>query len=94
MQILKDDKFLLKLKIVVRFIAIHSPNNARKFKKELDNKIKSLTHFPYKYRQSIHFNNENIRDLIFKGYIIPYFIDEEWDRIIILGIIKYQNKID
>jgi len=42
------------------------------FLKELKKKIINLKHFPYKYRKSFYFDDENIRDLIFKGYTIIY----------------------
>ncbi|EAJ4425079.1 TPA: type II toxin-antitoxin system RelE/ParE family toxin, partial [Campylobacter jejuni] len=41
-----------------------------------------------KNRKSLSFDNENIRDLIFKGYIIPYLIDKSKNEIVILGIYK------
>jgi len=41
---------------------------------------------PYKFRKSIHFNDENIRDLVFKGYTVPYLVDDE--VIVVLGIVK------
>ena len=31
-------------------------------------------------------NDENIRELIHKGYTVPYFIDESNSKIIVLGI--------
>lgn len=43
---------------------------------------------PYKFRQSKCFNDENIRDFIFKGYVIPYLIDKENNKIVILAIFK------
>ncbi|EGR7920127.1 type II toxin-antitoxin system RelE/ParE family toxin, partial [Campylobacter jejuni] len=42
----------------------------------------------YKFRKSLAFDDENVRDFIFKGYVIPYKIDKEKDLIIILGIYK------
>ena len=44
---------------------------------------------PYMHRKSIHFDSEQARDLIFKGYTITYFIYE--DKIVILGILKYKK---
>ncbi|EAH7533979.1 TPA: type II toxin-antitoxin system RelE/ParE family toxin, partial [Campylobacter jejuni] len=49
---------------------------------------KNLSFMPYKNRKSLSFDNENIRDLIFKGYIIPYLIDKSKNEIVILGIYK------
>jgi len=48
---------------------------------------------PFKFRQSIYFEDESIRDLIFKGYTVAYKIEESEARIIILGIIKYQENV-
>ncbi|TEY03205.1 type II toxin-antitoxin system RelE/ParE family toxin [Campylobacter sp. US33a] len=48
---------------------------------------------PYKFRKSFIFDDENIRDFIFKGYVIPYKIDKEKDLIIILDIYK-ENLLD
>lgn len=48
---------------------------------------------PFKYRKSIYFNDNNIRDLIFKGYVVPYKIDTVKNQIIIIGINKYMEKL-
>lgn len=56
------------------------------FKHELDEKINNLNYMPFKFRQSIYFEDENIRDLIFKGYTIVYKIDEAKKSIIIIDI--------
>lgn len=47
---------------------------------------------PLKYKKSIYFNDENIRDLVFKGYVVPYKIDTAKNKIIIIGINKYMEK--
>lgn len=48
----------------------------------------------FKYRKSIYFNhNNNIRELIFNGYVIPYKIDTAENQIIIIGINKYMEKL-
>ena len=39
-----------------------------------------------KLEKKIKFNYENLRELIFKGYTIPFFIDEKNYKIILLGI--------
>lgn len=93
MKILKSNKYLVQLRAIIRFIALDSPSRAREFKQELGNKVELLDNFPYKYRASVHFESKEIRDMIFKGYVIPYFIDAENDRIIIIGIVKYKDEI-
>ena len=92
MKITKYKKYNLQLKNILSYIAKTNPKNAQYFKKELDEKILSLPHMPYKYRKSIYFDDENIRDLVFKGYTIPYLIDENKKSIVLLGIIKYKEK--
>jgi hypothetical protein len=44
---------------------------------------------PYKCRQSIYFEDENIRDLVVYGYVITYRI--KVDTIEIFGFTKYQQ---
>ncbi|SFV51727.1 hypothetical protein MNB_SV-3-884 [hydrothermal vent metagenome] len=46
---------------------------------------------PYKYRKSYYFSDDNIRDYIFKGYVIPYRVEINKNRLTILGIIKYKD---
>ena len=90
MKINKNLSFNSKLFSILKFIAINNPANAKKFKKELDKKITDLTNMPLKYRQSIHYDDIETRDLIFKGYTIPYLIDN--DVIVILDIFKWEDK--
>ena len=49
-------------------------------------KIEKLYTNPYLYRKRVSINDENIRELIHKGYTVPYFIDELNSKIIVLGI--------
>ncbi len=92
MQILKRTKFNDELKNIFFYIAQDSKTRAKKFKDDLVKKIEDLIFMPYKCRESIYFEDTNIRDLIFKGYVIVYKIDEKNDTIFILGIKKYTNK--
>nr|DAN55425.1 MAG TPA: ParE toxin of type II toxin-antitoxin system, parDE [Caudoviricetes sp.] len=79
-------KFERELKIIFDFIAKDSLNRAREFRNELIAKIERTAQTPFICRKSINFNDESIRDLIFKSYVIPYLIDDE--VIYILGIYK------
>ena len=79
-------KFERELKIIFDFIAKDSLSRAREFRNELIAKIERTAQTPFICRKSINFNDESIRDLIFKGYVIPYLIDDE--VIYILGIYK------
>lgn len=77
----------------MEFIAQDSLNQAIKFQIDLDEIIDDIQNMPFKYRKSIYFNDNNIRDLIFKGYVVPYKIDTSKNQIIIIGINKYMEKL-
>ena len=89
MKIEYDDKFAIKMNEIWHFIALDSQSSANLFKNELRLHIENTTHFPYKFRKSKWFDNENTRDLIYKGYTIPYLI--QTDKIVILDIFKWNK---
>lgn len=93
MQIIRDINYLQKLQSIMEFIAQDSLNQAIKFQVDLDEIIDNIPNMPFKYRKSIYFNDNNIRDLIFKGYVVPYKIDTSKNQIIIIGINKYMEKL-
>ena len=93
MKIVRSRKYTQSLQEVLRFIALDSRQRAINFKRELDEHIKKLDNMPFKFRQSIYFKNENIRDLIFKGYTIVYKIDEEKQIITIIAMRNTQEKL-
>jgi plasmid stabilization system len=86
MVIRRTARFNFELKAVFDFIAKDNPNKAREFRNELIAKIERTAQTPFICRRSINFDDESIRDLIFKSYVIPYLIDDE--IIYILGIYK------
>lgn len=92
MQISKKQEYISSLKSIIIYISKDSKNRAFDFKSELDQKINSLVNFPYKFKQSIYYSDENTRDMIFKGYTIPYLIDTQNQQIVILDIFKWINK--
>ena len=93
MEIVRGLEFQESLKNIMETISKDSLNRALEFKNLLDEKIDDLDFMPYKFKQSIYFNREDIRDLVFKGYTIPYKIDEEKKIITVIGINKYKRKL-
>jgi len=93
LQIIYEPKFKDSFTDIWDFIALDSSNRANDFKRELKEKIENLVSMPYMFKQSIYFDNENIRDLIYKGYTISYKIDELNNQIIIIGINKYKRNL-
>ncbi len=75
MQIIYRTTFEFNLLHVIDFIAEDKPIASVNFANELEKLILNLPNFPYKNRQSIYFNDENIRDMVFKGYTIVYKIN-------------------
>ena len=53
-------------------------------------KIKETPERPLSYRKSIYFEDETIRDLIFKGYTIVFRLTKE--SIEIFGFVKFQKE--
>lgn len=90
MKIVFKDTFLNRLENQLLYISIGSTERARKFKSLLFGRIKKIPLNPYLYRKSIYFEDESIRDLIFKGYTIVFRISPEY--IEVFGFVKYQKE--
>jgi len=86
MKIIYTDDSKLNLINIKKFIKIDNPNAVNKFISKLKATIEDLDNFSYKYRKSIYFKDENIRDMIFNGYTIIYQIDKIKQQIKILEI--------
>lgn len=76
----------------VDYISKDKPGAARKFKSDILNRIKDIPDMPYANRKSRFFDNENIRDLVFKGYVIVYLIDDKKGIVTVFGFTKYQEE--
>ena len=88
MKIITTNEFSFELKVVVLYIAKDSINKAKEFKNTLYLELKNLDFMPYRNRESIYYDDEDIRDMIFKGYVIIYKIDNSKNSIFVLNIIK------
>lgn len=75
----------------VQFISKDKPEAARNFKDQLLSEIKNISAFPYSYRKSVFFDNEQIRDLIYKGYVITFRIKTTEKVIEVFGFHKYTD---
>ena len=88
MKIVYNSDFIRHLQNIWDYISDSGVSSANKFNVNLKIKIETIVNFPYKFRKSLYYQNDDIRDYIFKGYIIPYLIDAENNQIIILDIFK------
>ncbi|WP_456480588.1 type II toxin-antitoxin system RelE/ParE family toxin [Nautilia sp.] len=92
MKIVKKRKFIKSLALIFEYMAKDKPFAAKTFKETLYKKFENLKTFPKMYRKSIYFNDENYRDLIYKGYTVIYKIEK--DKIIILDIFKWSENYE
>jgi len=93
MIIIHKPTFSKQLKQIIEYIAQDKPSSSMKFKNELKENINLIPSNPIMYRKSIYFNNENIRDMIFKGYTIIYRIRPIKKEIEILRIFNKNKPI-
>ena len=91
MKIIRSRKYQIRLLIILEHIVKDKVSAGRTFQKELDESIKNIPNFPYKHRESIYFDEKNVRDLIYKKYTIIYEINLDTNSIEILDIFN-QNK--
>ena len=92
MEVTLKPLFRSGLEEILFYIAKDSKNRAKQFNNKLFEGINNLENFPYKFRKSKYYNDDNIRDYIFMGYTIPYLIDEENDVIVVLDIFKWVDR--
>ncbi len=71
--------------VTYTFIAQDKPKAAKEFLSQLKQRIEGLVDNPKICRQ----NDEGYRELIYKGYTVPYLLDG--DNIIILGLFNQNS---
>lgn len=84
--------FIAKLQLVLEKIAKDKKSAAHTFRREIVRECYSLSDFSYRCRRSIHYNDDNIRDLIFKGWTVIYKIKD--DEIKVFALTKYEDYKD
>lgn len=82
MEIILTEQFKSELKIILDFYAEKSEQAASNFLENLFEKIDNTTFMTYRFRKNIHFQKDNIRDLISKGYVIPFAIENDTIKIL------------
>jgi len=93
MKIIYKKLFEKQLVNIVNYIAKDKKDASIKFAIELEKNILLLPNNPYKYRQSIYFQNKNIRDMTYKKYTIIYRIKPIKNEIEILRIFNRNKPI-
>jgi len=91
MQIIYKKTFENQLLNILNYIAQDKISASVNFANELEKLIFSLPDNPLKYKPSIYFNNENVRDMTYKSYTIIYKVSFEKSTIEVLRIFN-RNK--
>ncbi len=86
MNILTSPLYEKQLKEILILIAKNDYQVAKQFKTYLDTIILNMQTKEKKYKKSIYFDNENIKDISFQGCTIVFFVDKSNSCYIILGI--------
>ena len=84
-------EFKYDLNEIVDFISKDKPVAARKFKIELIKKLQKDLKQPFLFKKSIYFEDENIRDYVFKGYTVVFKVDIELENLSVVAILKHRN---
>ncbi|CAN1491536.1 Toxin-antitoxin system, RelE/ParE toxin family [Flavobacteriaceae bacterium] len=86
-------EFNYDLNDIVDFISKDKPLAARKFKIDLIKKLNSDLLNPFQFKKSIYFEDENIRDYVFKGYKVVIKVDIELETVSVVAILKHKNSL-
>ena len=93
MKVSFEANFIEKLNEQVRYISKDKPKAARKFKNELISNLRKDLKQPFNFKKSIYFEDENIRDYVFKGYTSGYEINTKQNYIVIFAFIKHKKSL-
>lgn len=92
MNILISNLYKEHLDAVLKLLEEENPKSSKSFKLYLDTIIINMHSKIKKYKQSAFFTNEHVKDIENQGYLIPFFIDEQKDIYVILGLVKNQSQ--
>lgn len=82
-----------KLKRQIQYISKDKPQAARNFNQLVFQEIRKLADNLKKNRKSIFFDNDNIRDVVVKGYLIVFEIVTYENKIVVFGFYKWENNL-
>ena len=77
MSLIFSDNFRDNLIKIHKFIATDSKDRADTFVSCLLEKIAQIDNMPLSYRKNPQLNREDVRDVIYKGYVVPFMIKGE-----------------
>ena len=88
MNILTTQLFEEELKKILEEFAKEDFEATKKFKLYLDTILINMPTKAKKYKQSIYFDDANIKDIEHENFTIVFFIDKDEDSYLILNILQ------
>lgn len=86
MEIITSKLYEKQLKSILESLAKEDYKATKNFKMYLDTIILNMATKEKKYKKSIYFDNENIKDIQFQGCTIIFLVDGKNSAYVILGI--------
>jgi len=93
LKIIESKQFKDELRVIAFYIKKDKLSASLSFVTLLKKKIRDLKDFPYQYKTSIYFDNEEMRDMVYMGYTIVYEVNQEQNTLELLSIFN-QNLPD
>jgi len=91
MKITPTPLFLQQLQALLLPLKTHNPEEGRRFKLYLDTILLNIPSKAGKYKPSVYFDDEAVRDIEHQGYTIPFYHDRERHCYVLLGIINNRS---
>ena len=88
MNVLTSNLYKKQLQEIVSVLKKEDEKAAKSFEIYLDTIIINMHTKAKKYKQSLYFENENVKDIENQGYTIPFYLDENKNIYVLLGIVK------
>lgn len=88
MNIITSSLYKKQLDEILNAIDKETEGSAKSFKLYLDTIIINMQSKIEKYKKSVYFDDESIKDIENQGYTIPFYIDKEKNLYVLLGIVK------
>ena len=92
MQILTTELFEQQLQALLEGFIEEDYAAAKKFKLYLDTIIINLPTKAHKYKKSIYFDDESIKDIPHENYTILFYMDGESHSYLVLAILENETK--
>ena len=77
-----------QLQEIINGLKTEDEKAVKYFQMYLDTIIINMHTKAKKYKKSLYFNDENVKDIENQGYIIPFYLDENQNIYVLLGIVK------